>query len=178
MNGRRHLVREAAWLTENGFTWPDDVRQVPPEVLDAFQVGRPAARWRSESEWHNPPRTDVLEMREIAVSRLRGSGVEIGAGANPMPVPLECTIRYVDVCDINQLLQSSYDGQDPHEFVLPDLKAPFEDLSVIPDENLDFVVACHVIEHTRDPIGAIIGAWRKLSPGGSIVLVVPEMSRT
>jgi hypothetical protein len=43
---------------------------------------------------------------------------------------------------------------------------------------VDFVVACHVIEHTTDPIGAIKGAWRKLRPGGSIVLVVPDMTRT
>lgn len=35
-----------------------------------------------------------------------------------------------------------------------------------------------MIEHTTDPIGAIKGAWRKLRPGGSLILVVPEMTRT
>ena len=61
---------------------------------------------------------------------------------------------------------------------MPEIQAKFEDLSVIPDGSLDFVVSCHVIEHTRDPIGTIAGAWRKLRPGGSVVLVVPEMTRT
>lgn len=158
--------------------WPESVIQVNQDMIDAFTPGSRLGRRWGPADWILPPRNNVLMMREVAVSRLHGSGIEIGAGANPMPVPLDCQVRYVDVFDANELKQQAYDGQALNDLVVPDIKAKFEDLSPIPEGSIDFVIACHVIEHTRDPIGALAGAWRKLRPGGSIVLVVPEISRT
>ena len=43
---------------------------------------------------------------------------------------------------------------------------------------MDFIVACHVIEHTKNPIGAITKAYAKLRLGGSLVLVIPDKERT
>ena len=51
-------------------------------------------------------------------------------------------------------------------------------LAGIADASLDFVISAHVIEHLRDPIGAIVSAIRVLKPGGIHLLVVPEMRRT
>ncbi|WP_224032204.1 class I SAM-dependent methyltransferase [Paraburkholderia caribensis] len=169
---------DAAWLPENGFRWPEDVIQVPPEVLEAFRpAGHAPRRWltplSSSSRAQSP-----IELRERLVTGLYGSGIEIGAGANPMPLPLPCQVRFVDFFDRDGLLEHAYDGQHEGDLVTPDVIGTFEDLSGILDESLDFVVACHVIEHTRDPIGAIAGAYRKLKPGGTIALVIPDMTRT
>jgi len=53
-----------------------------------------------------------------------------------------------------------------------------EDMSQIRDGSLDFINACHVIEHLRNPIRALEQSYRKLKPGGRLVLVVPDMRRT
>jgi SAM-dependent methyltransferase len=180
VGGFRHWVANADWIRGNGFDWPGDVRQVPAAVLDAFKPGRRVPRDWNAAAWHRPPRdVDVLGMREIAVSQLHGGGIEIGPGTDPMPVPLHCKVRYVDLHDADGVGDSVfYAGQDPRDAVVPEIVAQFEDLSPIEDGSIDFVVACHVIEHTRDPIGALLSSWRKLRPGGSIVLAVPDMRRT
>src|SRR6266478_1279476 len=51
-------------------------------------------------------------------------------------------------------------------------------LAGIADASLDFVISAHVIEHLRDPVGAIVSAIRVLKPGGVHVLAVPEMQAT
>lgn len=95
-----------------------------------------------------------------------------------MPLPLDCKVRYVDIFDTSQLIDNFYEGQAVSDILEPDIVATFEDLTPIAPRSIDFVVACHVIEHTTDPIGAISRAWTKLRPGGSIVLVIPEITRT
>jgi len=53
-----------------------------------------------------------------------------------------------------------------------------EDMSAIPDASLDFVIACHVIEHLRNPLRAFEQVYRKLRSGGRYVLIVPEQRVT
>jgi SAM-dependent methyltransferase len=48
----------------------------------------------------------------------------------------------------------------------------------IPDESVDFIIAAHVIEHTRNPLAAFTQAYRKLRSGGRFVLMVPEKRHT
>jgi hypothetical protein len=55
------------------------------------------------------------------VSRLRGSGIEIGAGANPLPTPLNCRERYIDVYDESELTSHSYTGQKREASIYSDL---------------------------------------------------------
>jgi SAM-dependent methyltransferase len=176
--GRRHWVMDAAWLAENGFRWPDDVIEVPAGVLEAFRPAGQAPRQWSTTLSPTSPGQSSIELRQRLVAALNGSGIEIGAGANPMPLPIHCDVRFVDYFDRDGLLEHAYDGQHEGDLVTPDFVGTFEDLSRIQDGSIDFVVACHVIEHTRDPIGAIVGAYRKLKPGGTIALVIPDMTRT
>jgi SAM-dependent methyltransferase len=176
--GRRHYVTTADWLAENGFVWPDDLQFVTPSVIDALVPGPPAPRRYSDEQWHRPPRRSTTVMREIAVSRLHGTGIEVGAGAHPMSIPLECVVRYADIFSMDELLEHRYPGQEPDDIVPPDLKASLDDMSAVPDSSVDFVVACHVIEHVSDPIGALVNNWAKLRPGGSLVFAVPDMTRT
>ena len=48
-----------------------------------------------------------------------------------------------------------------------DLQMDLADMSALPDESLDFLIASHVIEHTPNPIQAMINAHRKLRHGGT-----------
>lgn len=176
--GSLHYVSTPRWLTENGFRWPESVNVLPPDLRPAFRWGRPAAvRWTRE-EFLNPPPSGTLHMREIAASQLSGTGLEIGAGASPFPIPLHCNVLYGDLYTYAELLAHPYPGQESYKFVEPTIRCELDDLGAIPDDSLDFLVACHVIEHTRSPISAIAQAHRTLKPGGSLVLVVPNKVRT
>lgn len=175
--GRRHWL-SMEWVLQNGFKVPDDVHVVPDAALLNFLPGQPAPRsWTPDEVGRVVPAT-VGEARELAASQLHGRGLEVGAGASPFPVPLACDVEYADAYGYEDLLRNRYAGQDEHDIVVPAHKADLDDLRSIPDEAYDFVVACHVIEHTRNPIGAIKAAYTKLKPGGSLVLVIPDMTLT
>ena len=177
--GRRHWITDARWGAENGVSWPADGIEGHADVLDALLPGQNAPLRHDLATWRMPDRVlTTWGMRELSVSRLKGSGIEVGAGANPMPIPLHCQIKYVDIFDVSQLQEHRYDGQESLDILRPDIVAMLGKLDPIAPESLDFVVACHVIEHTRDPIAAIADAWDKIKRGGSLVLVVPEISRT
>jgi 2-polyprenyl-3-methyl-5-hydroxy-6-metoxy-1,4-benzoquinol methylase len=71
-----------------------------------------------------------------------------------------------------------YSGQTTHDLIRLDYVTDIRTLAGVSDASLDFIVACHVIEHTNNPIGAIDSCYRALKPGGSLVLVVPDMNKT
>ncbi len=177
-DGHRHWVTDGAWFAQNGFRWPDDLRDVAPEMLEAFRPGRVAARNWTAADRAAPRLTGVIEMREIMLSGLQGQGIEFGAGAAPLPLPLSCRVSYADFFTIDQLRELSYEGQEKLDLVVPERIATLEGLEGIGPASLDFIAASHVIEHTRDPIGALIRGAATLRPGGSIALVVPDKERT
>lgn len=174
VDGTRHWVINGKWLGENGYTWPDDVEKVTDVEIAAFSAGRPRA-----CHWNpiNPPADDSVHLREIAVSFIRGYGVEFGAASNPMPFSDECTVEYADVLTYEELTKSLYPGQTVEEMMRPTIKATIENLEPLPDD-LDFIAAAHVIEHVPDPIGTIARAARKLRSGGQLLLMVPDMRET
>ncbi len=176
-HGLRHWVRNAVWIKNCGFRWPDDVINVPPAVISAFRPSGSIGQFWSEN---CDPDTinSSIDMREFAASGLVGAGMEIGAGASPFPTPLTCKVTYGDVLDYGELIKETYDGQDISDIVIPDLCTDFDTFTGVLDESLDFVIGCHVIEHTRNPIGAIENAWQKLRKGGKLVLVIPDKERT
>jgi SAM-dependent methyltransferase len=177
--GHRHWIRDGRWFAQYGRRWPEDVRDVSPELLASFLPGGPAPLAWTDAEARNPsPSLDSLALREIAGRHLRGSGVEFGAGASPYPVPLECRVLFADRLGHEDLTGELYPGQIAEDLIHPDLITDLETCGSIADTSVDFLIACHVIEHTRDPIGAIVQAWRRLRPGGSLVLAVPSRDRT
>jgi len=117
-------------------------------------------------------------MREFLAKDLRGTGLEIGAGASPFPVPLSCRVLFGDRILHEQLVAELYPGQHEFELVRPDFQTDFATLDGIADESMDFIIGCHVIEHVFDPIGTLVNAHRKLRPGGQLLLVVPDKTRT
>ena len=178
VRGRRHYVPSVDRLAGYGLRWPDDLMQVGDPVLQAFQIGGWLPPMGVQSLDEAPGADSSARMRELIASSLRGDGLEVGAGASPFPVPLHCAVRYGDRIPHQQLVAELYPGQTEFDLVRPDILTDFDDFDNVGDASLDFIIGCHVIEHVFDPIGTLVNAHRKLRPGGRLVLVVPEPSRT
>src|SRR5687768_6006736 len=177
--GRRHWIRDAGWLAQHGRDWPHDVRDVDGDILESFLPAGPAPmEWKDFDADMPPSGLQSLALREFAGRKLRGTGVEFGAGASPFPVPLACRVTFADRLDHANLTDERYPGQLEQDLVDPDLVSDLETCEHIGFESVDFLIACHVIEHTRNPIGALVEAWKRLRPGGALVLAVPDRDRT
>lgn len=100
-----------------------------------------------------------------------GKGAEIGGSS----------YRRFDLDTINIAVKSElYDKvqMDMRQEILPiDIEA---DASEIPVGNneFDFVIASHVLEHLFDPIGALFEWERIIKPGGILYLIIPHKERT
>ena len=175
--GIRRSVRNASRISELGFIWPDDLKPVPEAVLKAFLPGG-IVPGSYPNGFRTKGITSSLDMRELLGSSVYGYGLEIGAGSSPFPVALGATVRYADIFPFEVLRRSLYPGQNPHDLVCPEYVTNIKTLAGIPDSSFDFIVACHVIEHTNNPIAAIESCYRVLRSGGTLILVVPDMTRT
>ncbi|MEO8133223.1 MAG: class I SAM-dependent methyltransferase [Betaproteobacteria bacterium] len=124
-----------------------------------------------------PAKTGV-EMRQQIAKSLNGVGVEFGAGTvdTAFPIPPGAKMLYADVNQQAELLDRNY--FQGRELVVPDLNTGIEQMDGISPASLDFVIASHVIEHTRNPIRALHLAHEKLRTGGRFVLVVPDQEVT
>ena len=152
--GRRHYLRAPSHLSGLGKIWPNDVIQVPEAVLDAFAVGSIVPGINFAQDMDTFQTDSSIVMRECMASVLSDRGIEI------------------------ELLDHRYPGQSQHEMPVPDVTTSLDTLEGIADDSMNFIIACHVIEHTKSPIGAIVAAWKKLRKGGYLLLVVPDKERT
>lgn len=118
-----------------------------------------------------------LSRQEIAARYLTGTGLEIGALHNPLPVPAEVTVRYVDRMPVEEL-RKHYPELEKHFIIAPDIIDDGEILATVPDSSLDFVIANHMIEHSQDPITALKNWLRVIRHGGIVYLVVPDKRHT
>lgn len=123
-----------------------------------------------------PDRVVSARMR-IAKRYLSGEGIEIGALHNPLPVPRSARIRYVDRLPVPEL-RVHYPELEHEPLVQVDILDDGERLTKIPDSSLDFVVANHFLEHTEDPLGTLLNAFRVLRPGGVLYLALPDKRHT
>lgn len=103
---------------------------------------------------------------------LRGSGLEIGALLNPMPIPSADSVVYSDALTPEQL-DRLYPGSRH-----PDIQSDSESFPDIEDHYFDFVVANHVIEHLTDPIRALREWHRILRSKGLLYLAIPDKRYT
>ncbi|HUN78380.1 MAG TPA: methyltransferase domain-containing protein [Solirubrobacteraceae bacterium] len=123
-------------------------------------------------------RTDPKTVREdVAVSYLRGDGIEIGALDYPLRIPRGARVRYVDYLDGLDLADAHSDTLAAgRPLVMPDVVDDGARLAAFSDRSLDFVVANHMLEHVEDPISALGHQLRVLKPGGILYLALPRAS--
>lgn len=110
---------------------------------------------------------------------LRGKGLELGALHMPLDLSHSSVeeVRYVDRMPEEKLREHYPELKDlplVHVDVLDDAGT----LMTVDDGSCDFIIANHLIEHMRDPVGAILCWYTKLKPGGVLYLAVPDMRRT
>jgi len=164
-------------INNYGFHWPNDVQVVNESTIRQFKIAGPAPLEWSDADRVAPPRTSASLLREIATSRLTGIGIEFGAGTAPVAVPLRCKVAFADFFPETELRTRAYAAQG-NDFVKLSYITGMEQMDGIADESLDFIIAAHVIEHTRNPLRAIKKAYEKLKNGGHLVLFVPDMRLT
>ncbi|MBI2715625.1 MAG: methyltransferase domain-containing protein [Rhizobiales bacterium] len=108
---------------------------------------------------------------------MTGTGIEFGAGTMPVAVPLNCKVAFADFLPEMELRARAYAAQGS-DFVELSYITGMEQMDGIADASLDFIIAAHVIEHTRNPLRAIKNAYEKLRKEGHLVLFVPDMRLT
>jgi SAM-dependent methyltransferase len=175
-NGRRHWVPSGEHLKCYGLRI-ENVVQVSQEEISGYIPAGPLPMIWPEPAWRNPPRTNSSVLREVATSRLRGSGIEFGPGTYPVSIPLSCEVKFADFVPEPELRKRAYQAQGS-DFVPLAYVTSLEAMDGIPGESLDFVIASHVIEHVRNPLRAFERAYTRLKPGGQFVLFVPEKRAT
>lgn len=121
-------------------------------------------------------------MRDSAKRRrltawLQGEGIEIGALHNPLPLPPGAHARYVDHLPEAEL-RRHYPELDGQPFAPVTIIGSAQDLSMLGDTSVDFVVANHLLEHLEDPIAALEEFQRVLRPDGVVYLALPDKRRT
>lgn len=115
--------------------------------------------------------------RRTAGRYLRGEGIEIGALDHPLPVPPQAKVRYVDYI-------SKQDSAAKHTQLIPDeiVDVDYLDdgfiLATISSASQDFVIANHVLEHSPDPVGALLNWSRVLKSGGVLFFSVPISAKS
>ena len=115
--------------------------------------------------------------RSIAPDRmlraLVGEGLEIGAFQAPQFVPFG-KVTYVDLLSRKEQLRFFPEVPEYVPVVDPDVLTPADSLTPFDDHSQDFLIASHLLEHTEDPIGALIEWHRVLKPGGHLYLCLPD----
>jgi len=106
---------------------------------------------------------------------LRGTGIEIGALWRRFPVHSQARVVYLDRADVADL-KTQY-SEVREKIFLPDVVADAAELPVAPG-SLDFIIASHVLEHLPFPLAAIRAWYEALSPGGALLIKIPDKRYT
>ena len=170
--GRKRLVHSMDVLGTYG-----KYELIERQDIDQSGIGGRVPKAWSYQDYLEPKADSWQEMREIIVSQLSGQGIEFGAGSTPSPVPLGVTIDYVEYHDLDER-KEIFRGTDREEIVHPLFYDSLDRMEKITDDSLDFIIASHVIEHTRNPLNVIKLAYQKLHSGGKLVLVIPDKNKT
>jgi SAM-dependent methyltransferase len=116
----------------------------------------------------------MSEKRRRLGAWLQGDGIEIGAFDNPLPVPADAHVTYVDRLTEDDL-HRHYDPDLPTtRFHRHTVIGDAENLGAFADGSLDFVIANHLIEHLENPIRGLKEFERVLRHGGVLYLAVPD----
>jgi SAM-dependent methyltransferase len=113
------------------------------------------------------------EKRARAARWISGSGIEIGALHNPLPVPEGVEVRYVDRATEAEL-RRMYPELNGEDLVATTIVGDAENLSAIADDSVDFVIANHLLEHLENPIRGLQEMTRVVRPGGILYIALPD----
>lgn len=118
-------------------------------------------------------------IRAELTQHLHGRGIEIGALHKPLPIdnPKVDLIQYVDRLPLEELRQH-YPELNDLPLVEPEILDEGGELSRIPDQSLDFIIANHLFEHLENPLRALEIWCRKLRRKGVIYLAIPDKRYT
>jgi SAM-dependent methyltransferase len=150
---------------------PEHLRLDPMDQPGEFEVALIALLGSSPIQLARQTRVDVRA--SLARRFLRGDGIEIGALQNPLPLPAEAKVTYVDRLSRAEA-RAHYPELDGQPLVEPEILAEADRLIPIASESQDFVVCNHVLEHLRDPIGALHEWLRVLKPRGLLYVSIPD----
>lgn len=122
----------------------------------------------------------TISERQLAARYLCGSGIEIGAGHRSVRLDEGfCNVRYVDRLKAAEIRARFPELKGkrivPTEVVYDVAK---EGLAPFADESLDFVIACHLLEHLSNPLGFLKECHRVLRSFGIFYLAVPDKDYT
>jgi SAM-dependent methyltransferase len=175
-DGWRRWMPSVEHLACYGFSLAQ-TNQVTGAELEAYRNGGQVPKIWPAQEFLLPSTQKSVDLREIAVANLQGSGIEFGAGGNPMPVPLGCQVKFADFLPYDEVRRRKYEAAGD-DFVPLDYVMSLADPYLVQDGSLDFIIGAHVIEHVENPLKAFEQAYRKLKPGGQFVLGIPDASRS
>ena len=109
----------------------------------------------------------------LAKRFIRGSGIEIGALHNPMWVPPDSRVIYVDRLDEADL-RRHYPELNEFPLVRIEVIDNGEKLTTFRPNSQDFIIANHFLEHAQNPISTIRRHFEVLRPGGLLYMAVPD----
>lgn len=118
--------------------------------------------------------TNYHEARAYFLKDLEGYGIEFGAATTPSIVPDNCKVDYADLFQEDEGCNRYFQG----EFVNIKYFTSLEEMKGIGNNSLDFIINCHVIEHSPRTILAIKNCNDRLKNGGVLFMAVPHMNYT
>jgi len=138
---------------------------------DAARSKEREQRYRSQrNEW----KRIATSVRDFASRRyLRGQGIEIGALHRPLALYEGATVKYVDRLPTEEVRRANPNVADQPQ-VPVDIVDDGETLRTIANESVDFLIANHMLEHTRNPIATMENFLRVVKPGGILFLTIPD----
>jgi SAM-dependent methyltransferase len=129
------------------------------------------------------PQANVLEngysayeekdWRSHFASKLSGRGLEIGPLHRPMVQHDGMQVEYIDRSTVAELREHYPELRDL-PLVDPDIIGDAQSMDNVQDDQYNFVIAAHVIEHMRNPIKALKEWVRVTQSGGHIYMIVPD----
>jgi SAM-dependent methyltransferase len=125
-------------------------------------------------------------LRELVTD---GIGFEVGGPSQMFAagglLPVYALARRVDNCNFAAATLWERDASDGDTFLFSPHRAPGHQyvaeatrLTAIPSASYDFVLSSHALEHTANPLKALIEWARVLKDDGALVLVVPHREGT
>jgi SAM-dependent methyltransferase len=120
-----------------------------------------------------------LTHRENGYCLLSGNGLEIGAFNEPATLPASCSVKYFDAISKEEATKL-FPEINPDILVNVDYIGNLDTPGLVdfPDNNFDFVIMNHVIEHLANPIKTIGDLFRILKHGGKVVISAPDKDYT